>query len=322
MKSTFYAALASLLLTNTNIRASEFTLNVPNEHIHNINFPTNFSIKNLYKEQNVVVFKTEEIIFAQGKFNKKFSLKTPYGKTFSVSRIYELVPDKRPLLVVRDGIGAVLGFIHIQNHRRSELFKPLKTTVYDKEGTPLLSGYYPLNSKYCRFFSLRINEGDLFAYTKKGKEDSFNVELSPSYHEFGIDHTLLLSVFQIHASKDLLTKLDDYIAIDEININELAAYAAQTITGEKVAKSVDLENKVSTTGSEHNDWLYLKNLLENTTEQKNLSVNEIDNIATSLTERFEKENNLGPKTIEEALYLLSEEEKAVLLTIIDSRVSD
>lgn len=337
MKKAFIKTLAMVIFSSACISSPVESFEVPYESISNFSLPDNFNMKKLYEWNNSVLFKSGDVIFAQGTFNKKFSLKTPYGKSISTTRLYELVPNNRPLLIVRDDEGHVLGFIQLENYRSTQIFQPVTGIVYDKHGTNILKTKFPLASKYCQVYSVVNDSYQLVASTEKGLEGDFSVRFSTPYQDLGLDPVFLISLLHIHADKSLLVNLADLGAIDDIEINDLANYAQKT-DGEKWVKNLSLAAEKENMSK----WLELKEKLEEETYPIFISEEEKEAIAFSLAQRFQKEDHNGRhngqsngkennqtnnahkeesiiQEIEDAIEGLLNEEKAVLLEIINSR---
>lgn len=315
MNKTILQTLAAVILSSACLIPSMESFEIPQESVSNFSLPSNFNLKKLYEWNSSVLFKTDSVLFAQGTFNKKFSLKTPYGKTISTTRIYELVPNNRPFLVVRDDEGHVLGFVQLENYRRTQLFKPVTGIVYDKYGKNILKTYFPLGSKYCHIYSVANDSYQLLASTEKGVEGDFSVHFSASYQDFGLDPIFLLSLLHIHADKSLLVDLADHVAIDDIDINELATYAQKT-DGEKWIKSLPLPAQKE----DVSEWINFKEKLEDVTEPVQMSDEEVEAIAISLAVRFDREDSSTVQLLKNSLEAFSNEEKSVLLQMLKSRL--
>lgn len=227
MKSIFNLALVGVLFSSLSSGPLAHAYELELEPVHGFNVPNSFAVKELYKKNSVYVFRADDTIFALGSFKRKFSLKTPSGKTISTARLYELVPENEPLLVIRNDAGSVLGYIHLENSRSSSVFKAICSTIYDKKGAPILKVAFPLTNQNFTVSTIQHNE-QLIITTSKGNEGDLVVEFTADSSDVQIDPVLLLSVLHIHASKNLLTKLHEYTAIDEIHVDELGAFALAT----------------------------------------------------------------------------------------------
>jgi hypothetical protein len=289
---------------------------MPEDLLTGFSLPSSFAMKEIYKNGHIIIFRTDDAIFAQGRSGSKYSLKTPYGNTIATARLYELVPNHRPLLVIRDRGGHVLGFVRLENYRLLQLFKPVTGIVYDKNGVNILKAVFPLASKYCKISS--VGEGkQLLAKTSKGKEGNFNVTFAENYQDFGIDPFLMASVLHVHSSKKLLTKLPNYIGIDEIDINDLAGYAQRT-DGENQSKNVFCKGIDESLTEETTQLLRLQELLAYAPDVE-LSEEEKEVIVERLAQRFGTDE-VSVESLQEQLPLLSIAEQAVLAEIIDSRL--
>lgn len=280
----------------------------------NLNLPKKFVMRQLYKDNSALIFRSENFLFAIGKFNKKFSLKTPCGDIISTARLYELLPEKDPLLVIRDDFGHVLGFVHLQNYNNTQIFTPVGTTIYDASGKEVLNSKYPLSSSYCKIFS--SSNGQLVAKTEEGIEKDIVVNLEDNYEELEIDQGLLITVLQIHASKSLLVGLTNYIAIDEIHIDELGSYSQHT-DGEKHIKGLSF--KESNMSKESNPLHFLKEQLEAEAYPVPLNDQDREEIAISLNRRFGTEKN-SFESISKNLPSLTNEDKLVLIDMLNCRL--
>ena len=320
MKKTFIHTLTAVLLSSIGISSTGEALEIPHEQISNISLPDSFTFKELYKENNTFIFREDNAFFAQGSFKKKFTLKTPYGKTISTARIYEAIPNNAPLLVVRGDDGKVLGFVQLENYHRTQIFKKLTGIIYNRNGTQILKIEYPLASKHFNVFAVETSLTKPIASTKSGNENDFHATFHANYADLNIDPIFLLSIFHIHASKTLLASLADHSAIDEIDVNELGAYTQHT-DGENFVKSVAEKGELLLKGYEVNRWQALKELLTATSHPMSMEEFEKEEIANALAQRFKANEEVSVSTLEEEVNTLTNEEKVVLAEMIENRLT-
>lgn len=309
-------SLAAMVVGFLCAHASAMAIEIPEENVHQLILPDTFVIKGLYKSDYSCVFRDEDLIFAVGRFNKKFSLKSPYGKTITTARLYELIPDNHPLLVIRDAEGYILGYVHVEKNRPMQLFKATTSHVYDRNGMPILRVAFPLASKYCKIYSVE-EEDILLLATQKGSEDDLVVKHYPSRQLSCINPLLLATVLQIHASKHLLTTLTNYTAVDEIRLEELQAFT-QATDGQIFIKEVCLNQLPKADNREIDS---LKEALGATYRPACIPEERRLEIANALSRLF-GEDDISLATLARVLPLLDEDEKSVLLEMVEGLERD
>lgn len=314
MRSVIASTLMGLVCSLTAFSAQVGAVEVPKEFGTNLNLPSKFAIKGLYKSDNSVIFREGEIVFAVGRFNKKYSLKTPYGYEISSARLYELVPNNRPLLVIRDHDAHVLGYVQLENYRKTQIFKPVTGIIYDKNGTNILKSKFPLASKYCKIWAVEQNVH--YAATRKGKDGDFDAVFSEEAQHLGFDPLLVLSILHIHSSKSLLTGLARYVGIDEINIDDLGSYALISDNEKEIKELTMKASNVNV--EEENQLLCMKELLMAAGVSMNINDEDKETLASALAHKFGEETSVEELTA--AIPSLTEDERAVLLEMVDSRL--
>ena len=236
-----------------------------------------------------------------------------------------LLPKNIDAYFIRDDQNYLIGYLTIHNNGLlSDIFKPLTTTLYSANETPLLHTVYSRCGLSFKMYDMQ-QDGRLIGMAKSRWSHKLDVELAPS---LDINSNLLLSSLQIHACKDVLLNPTRHVHwYGPINFSaqkNLANIALEALM--KVQESNSLTDQTTIQPVEegtHEDklaWAQLTEELEQTTEPALLEEEQMETIAQQLAEKFENsEGKADPNEILQELGSLANEEKAILIELLKAK---
>lgn len=271
-----------------------------------------------------VKFKTDEGVIVTGKIIKLSDSKLGFaswntqGNLIGTASLYTMLPSKDQLYVIRDPLEHVIAYLRVMDVSLLRLFKPVSTLLYSEDGTPLLKSVFSTCGFGFKVFDLRrdLQIPSLVAH----KCWSGNIEIQVN-HALNIDLLAAVLLLQMQANKTVFENPGDYLHMHfPIHEDDLEHYAMASYVKGVLQKEPNVEKippKVCLSA-----WLDLHRYLKEGAAACELNDDQKNTIVSSLADKFEgPEGDVFPESIVEHLDELSQEEKAVLCELIESRLA-
>lgn len=240
------------------------------------------------------------------------------GDLVTSSTGYKLSSTKDRLYLIKDQQENLIGTLCMKNTSVSDMFKPIETILCSPEGDVLATtvfvwsafGFNPIGNSYKTYWSTNKESEPIIVNKHYSYQRIYSSTVSLQPH-LNIDPRLIISMLVIHTGKDISTKKNGSIEIQDL----------QNFSNKVVTKSASFEPMTNEDLQIEKKWLSLKDSLEEITSFVSLSEEEIEAVVAELSAKFQHDDGqVCAEEISQNLDQLTNEEKLVLIYLINAKI--